>query len=62
MNAEHTTRTDRTDEGATAPTVDGDEIRRRQRGKNRAMLAALLALVGLIYAVAIVRMQGGGFP
>ena len=34
------------------------DVHRRQRGKNRAMLAALLAFILLIYVVAIVRMGG----
>lgn len=38
------------------------EMHRRLRGKNRAMLAVLLGLVALIYAVAIVRMKAGSFP
>ena len=35
------------------------ERRRRQRAKNWALVAALFALVALIYAVSIVRMSGG---
>jgi len=35
------------------------ETHRRQRGKNLAMLAALVGLVVLFYVVAIVRMGGG---
>ncbi len=32
---------------------------RRQRGKNIALLVVLLALVGIFYAVTLVRMGGG---
>jgi hypothetical protein len=35
---------------------DQSEMHRRQRGKNLAMLAGLVALVVLFYVVAIVRM------
>ncbi len=35
------------------------ELHRRQRRKNRAMLVVLLAVVALIYVVAMVRMSGG---
>lgn len=35
---------------------DGGERRRRIRAKNRALLAVLVALVALFYAIAIVRM------
>lgn len=34
------------------------DVHRHQRGKNRAMLVALLGLILLIYIVAIVRMGG----
>lgn len=43
-------------------TEAGNDLRKRQRGKNYAMLAVLLALVALIYVVAMVRMSGGAFP
>lgn len=36
------------------------ELHKRQRGKNLAVLAVLLFLVGLIYVIAMVRMSGGG--
>ena len=36
------------------------DMHRRQRTKNYAVLAVLLALVVLFYVVAIVRMKGGG--
>ena len=39
--------------------TEADELRRRQRGKNLAILFALLAFVVLIYIVALVRMGGG---
>ncbi len=35
------------------------ERHRRQRGKNIALLVVLLALVGMFYAVTLVRMGGG---
>jgi hypothetical protein len=34
------------------------EQHRRQRGKNVALLVTLLVLVGLVYAIAVVRMSG----
>ena len=40
--------------------IDTDDLRRRrQRARNWALLMVLLALVALIYIVAIVRMGGG---
>jgi hypothetical protein len=40
--------------------IDADTLRRRrQRARNWALLSVLLALVALIYIVAIVRMGGG---
>ncbi|MGC2413508.1 MAG: hypothetical protein WA459_12520 [Stellaceae bacterium] len=36
-----------------------DERERRMRGRNRALLALLLALVALFYIVTIVRISGG---
>ncbi|MFV3075788.1 hypothetical protein [Niveispirillum fermenti] len=38
------------------------EVHRRQRGKNLAVLAALVAFVVIVYVVAMVRMSGGTFP
>jgi len=38
------------------------ELHRRQRGKNIAMLAALLGFVVLVYVVAMVRMSGSWTP
>lgn len=35
------------------------ELHQRQRGKNIALLVVLLALVGIFYAVTLVRMGGG---
>lgn len=35
------------------------ERHRRQRGKNIALLVALVALVGMFYAITLVRMGGG---
>ncbi len=40
--------------------AESDEFRRRRRGRNLAMLAALGALVLLFYAISIVRLQGVG--
>jgi hypothetical protein len=37
----------------------GAALRRRQRTKNRALFAALLAFALLVYLIAIVRMGGG---
>jgi hypothetical protein len=37
------------------------ELRRRQRGRNIALLIALLAVAALFYAIAIVKL-GGGTP
>jgi len=36
-----------------------DERERRMRGRNRALLAVLLGLVALFYAITIVRLGGG---
>jgi hypothetical protein len=36
-----------------------DERERRMRARNRALLAVLLALVALFYAITIVRISGG---
>ena len=42
------------------PAADaGDLRRRRQRARNWALLAILVALVALNYVIAIVRMGGG---
>jgi hypothetical protein len=41
----------------TAETQDQRE--RKVRARNRALLAVLLALVALFYAIALVRMSGG---
>jgi hypothetical protein len=38
---------------------DAEQRRRRQRTKNLALVAVLLAFVALIYVVSIVRMSGG---
>lgn len=38
------------------------EVHRRQRGKNLAVLAALVSFIVIIYVVAMVRMSGGTFP
>ena len=37
----------------------GEQRRRAVRGRNRALLLVLLALVALFYAISIVRMSGG---
>lgn len=44
---------------AVAQGKDPDHPRRRLRAKNLALLAALLALVVLLYLVSIVRIGGG---
>ena len=36
----------------------GDDLRKRQRGKNLALLAALAGFVVLVYIVSLVRMGG----
>jgi hypothetical protein len=36
-----------------------DERERRMRGRNRALLALLLALVALFYVITLVRIGGG---
>jgi hypothetical protein len=36
-----------------------DERERRMRGRNRALLAVLLGLVALFYAITIARLSGG---
>ncbi|HSD34918.1 MAG TPA: hypothetical protein VLE26_05825 [Alphaproteobacteria bacterium] len=38
---------------------EAEERRRRQRAKNWTLVAVLLAFVGLVYVVSIVRMSGG---
>ena len=38
---------------------EAEERRRRQRAKNWALVAVLVAFVALVYAVSIVRMSGG---
>ncbi len=38
------------------------DVHRRQRGKNLAVLGALVAFIVIIYVVAMVRMSGGNFP
>ncbi len=42
-----------------AAPLTAEERRRRLRGRNLAVMAALLAFVVLVYAVAVVRMAGG---
>ena len=41
-----------------AAAAEMDERQRRLRARNRALLAVLLGLVALFYAIAIVRMGG----
>jgi hypothetical protein len=43
----------------TAADASVDERQRRIRARNRALLAVLLALVALFYAISIVRISGG---
>jgi hypothetical protein len=45
--------------GAVVDAKGTNERERRMRGRNRALLALLLALVALFYAVTIVRIGGG---
>ena len=40
--------------------AEASELRRRQRGRNIALLIALLAVAALFYAVAIVKLGGQG--
>jgi hypothetical protein len=42
----------------SARDIVTDERERRMRGRNRALLVLLLALVALFYVVALVRMSG----
>jgi len=37
-----------------------DEFRKRRRSRNLALLAVLLALAALIYAITLVKLKGGG--
>lgn len=41
-----------------AKETERSEVRRRQRGKNLALLAVLAAFVVLVYVVSLVRMGG----
>jgi hypothetical protein len=42
------------------PTLtEADELRRRRRGRNWAMILVLLGLCALFYAITIVKMMGG---
>lgn len=43
-------------------TKGTSERERRMRGRNRALLVVLLALVALFYVIAMVRVGGGGSP
>jgi hypothetical protein len=43
-------------------TETGADFARRRRGRNIAMLVVLLALVGLFYAIAMVKMAQTGLP
>lgn len=43
----------------TAGDIGMDERERRMRARNRALLAVLLGLVALFYAMSIVHMSGG---
>jgi hypothetical protein len=45
--------------GAVVDAKGTSERERRMRGRNRALLAVLLALVALFYVVTIVRIGGG---
>jgi len=37
--------------------IEATELRRRQRGKNIALLVVLIALAGLFYAISMVRFK-----
>ena len=39
--------------------MEAAELRRRQRGRNIALLVVLLAVVALFYAISIVKLSGG---
>ncbi len=45
--------------GELMDTNPSNERERRMRGRNRALLAVLVALVALFYAITIVRISGG---
>lgn len=53
---------DQNQSSATRKHGADTELHRRQRGKNLAVLAALVSFVVIIYIVAMVRMSGGTFP
>ncbi len=38
-------------------SIEAAELRRRQRGKNIALLVVLMALAGLFYAISMVRFK-----
>ena len=42
------------------PPIDAKEFRRRQRGRNLAMLAALVLTAVLLYAIAVVKFKVHG--
>ena len=48
------------DDGFPTPLTPAEaiELRRRQRGRNIALLLVLLAVVALFYAIAIVKLGG----
>lgn len=54
--------TDQHDKGPARKHGADTELHRRQRGKNLAVLATLVAFIVIIYVVAMVRMSGGTFP
>lgn len=39
--------------------VEAEALRRRQRGRNLALLAVLLGLVALFYAISLVKLRTG---
>ena len=45
------------DYGAPLPPLEALELRRRQRGRNLALLLALLAVVVLFYAISVVKFK-----
>jgi hypothetical protein len=50
----------RTGSSPADPRLNGDEFVRRRRGRNYALLAVLVALVVLFYAITIVQRTGTG--
>lgn len=49
----------RPDPDQDTPGIDSAEYHRRRRGRNLALLAALVAFVALVYAITLVKLKGG---